>query len=294
MHSCGDAMNNTMIADTNEQSTHTGSRTDMSVVNTHQFVIAQNMSGRRRNRRRGTPFCHCFSPHASESDTDEESTLERIGRNWSSSIDEMIRQRLAIAVPSSSQSAGPMTLQQPFPLDKSAPPVHRIVEYSHHFVPDIDKILNSSYYWGVMDRFQAEQLLEGKDEGTFLLRDSAQSEYLFSVSFRRYQRTLHARIEQGNHRFSFDIHDQSVYSAPNVTALIEKYKDPARCLFFEPQLTHPLHRKHVFSLKELCRSVIISHTTYTGLASLGLPIKLKQYLREYHYTMPVRTVTFTE
>lgn len=32
--------------------------------------------------------------------------------------------------------------------------------------------------------------------GTFLLRDSAQPEFIFSVSFRRYKRTLHARIEQ--------------------------------------------------------------------------------------------------
>ncbi|VDO70062.1 unnamed protein product [Heligmosomoides polygyrus] len=184
--------------------------------------------------------------------------------------------------------------------DEQRPAVHRIVEYSHHLVPDIDKILNASYYWGVMDRFRAEQLLEGKPEGTFLLRDSAQTEYLFSVSFRRYQRTLHARIEQasssspGNHRFSFDIHDQSVYSAPTITKLIEKYKDPARCLFFEPQLTHPLHRPHVFSLQELCRGVIVSRTTYTGVASLRLPPKLKQFIREYHYTMPVRTVTLPE
>lgn len=52
--------------------------------------------------------------------------------------------------------------------DEQRPAVHRIVEYSHHLVPDIDKILNASYYWGVMDRFRAEQLLEGKPEGRCL------------------------------------------------------------------------------------------------------------------------------
>ena len=35
-------------------------------------------------------------------------------------------------------------------------------------------------------RYEAEALLEGRPEGSFLLRDSAQDEYLFSVSFRRY------------------------------------------------------------------------------------------------------------
>lgn len=52
-----------------------------------------------------------------------------------------------------------------------------------------------------MDRYEAERLLEGRPEGTFLLRDSAQEEHLFSVSFRKYGRSLHARIEQWNHRY---------------------------------------------------------------------------------------------
>ncbi|KAK6026954.1 SOCS box [Ostertagia ostertagi] len=211
-----------------------------------------------------------FSPTVSDSDTDDDNAVQNAGRSWSSSVAEMVRQRLAIVGEAANQLAGPA-------ITRRSPTVHRIVEYSHHLVPDIDKIINSSYYWG-----------------TFLLRDSAQTEYLFSVSFRRYQRTLHARIEQGNHRFSFDIHDQSVFSAPTITKLIEKYKDPARCLFFEPQLTHPLHRGRVFSLQELCRGVIVSRTTYTGVASLRLPPKLKQYIREYHYTIPVRTVTLSE
>ncbi|RCN30139.1 SH2 domain protein [Ancylostoma caninum] len=250
-------------------------------------------SVRNRNRSRASPFCPCFSPTMSSSDTDDDDAQTNIGRSWSSSIADVLRQRLAIVGEAANQSNGP-TISRRTLLNDENPTVHRIVEYSHHLVPDIDRILSSSYYWGVMDRFQAEQLLEGKPEGTFLLRDSAQTDYLFSVSFRRYQRTLHARIEQGNHRFSFDIHDQSVYSAPTVSKLIEKYKDPARCLFFEPQLTHPLYRGHVFTLQELCRGVIVSRTTYIGVGSLQLPPKLKQYIRQYHYTVPVRTVNLQE
>lgn len=67
-----------------------------------------------------------------------------------------------------------------------------------------------------MDRYEAERLLEGKQEGTFLLRDSAQEEFLFSVSFRKYGRSLHARIEQWNHKFSFDSHDPGVYASETV------------------------------------------------------------------------------
>lgn len=33
-------------------------------------------------------------------------------------------------------------------------------------VPEIDKIFASVYYWGIMDRYEAEKLLENKPEGS--------------------------------------------------------------------------------------------------------------------------------
>lgn len=83
----------------------------------------------------------------------------------------------------------------------AAPKVHSQVDFIHCLVPDLQKITSCGFYWGKMDRYQAETLLDGKPEGTFLLRDSAQEEFLFSVSFRKYGRSLHARIEQFNHKF---------------------------------------------------------------------------------------------
>lgn len=79
--------------------------------------------------------------------------------------------------------------------------IHSQVDYIHCLVPDLQKITACSFYWCKMDRYQAEKLLDGKPEGTFLLRDSAQEDFLFSVSFRKYGRSLHARIEQFNHSF---------------------------------------------------------------------------------------------
>uniref|UniRef100_A0A914RFF6 Uncharacterized protein n=1 Tax=Parascaris equorum TaxID=6256 RepID=A0A914RFF6_PAREQ len=171
--------------------------------------------------------------------------------------------------------------------------VHTSVDYTNCLVPAQDRITASPYYWGVMDRYEAEALLDGKPEGkklllnsrvkmdfvmrlpgTFLLRDSAQSEYLFSVSFRRYKRTLHARIEQKNHRFSFDFSDTSIFSAETITDLIAYYKDPAK-------LVLPIH---------ICRARIASLTTYDGVNELSLPVTLKQYIQEYFYKHPVKTV----
>ncbi|XP_054743208.1 uncharacterized protein LOC129247873 [Anastrepha obliqua] len=174
------------------------------------------------------------------------------------------------------------------------PIVHSQVDFVHYLVPDLERIFNSSFYWGKMDRYEAERLLEGKPEGTFLLRDSAQEEYLFSVTFRKYGRSLHARIEQSGHKFSFDCHDPAVFSTSTVTGLLEHYKDPGSVMFFEPMLTVPFHRGTVFSLQQLARAAIVSHNTYDGIAKLELPARLKAYLKEYHYKQKLRVKLLDE
>ncbi|XP_016072450.1 PREDICTED: suppressor of cytokine signaling 5 [Miniopterus natalensis] len=166
--------------------------------------------------------------------------------------------------------------------------VHTQIDYIHCLVPDLLQITGNPCYWGVMDRYEAEALLEGKPEGTFLLRDSAQEDYLFSVSFRRYNRSLHARIEQWNHNFSFDAHDPCVFHSSTVTGLLEHYKDPSSCMFFEPLLTISLNRTFPFSLQYICRAVICRCTTYDGIDGLPLPSMLQDFLKEYHYKQKVR------
>uniref|UniRef100_A0A5S6QYH8 SOCS box domain-containing protein n=1 Tax=Trichuris muris TaxID=70415 RepID=A0A5S6QYH8_TRIMR len=166
--------------------------------------------------------------------------------------------------------------------------VHTQLDFTHYLVPDLHEITRANFYWGSIDRFKAESLLENKPEGTFLLRDSAQSEYLFSVSFRRYTRTLHARIEHLDHLFTFDFNDPGVFRSSTIVGLIEHYKDPAKCLFFEPQLSQPLSRNFVFPLKHLCRAVICNRVTYDSVQQLNLPSTLKSYVRQYHYKQPVR------
>ncbi|XP_053331537.1 suppressor of cytokine signaling 4 [Spea bombifrons] len=171
---------------------------------------------------------------------------------------------------------------------ETPPKYHTQIDYVHCLVPDLFQINNNPCYWGVMDRYAAEALLEGKPEGTFLLRDSAQEDYLFSVSFRRYSRSLHARIEQWNHNFSFDAHDPCVFHAPNVTGLLEHYKDPSSCMFFEPLLSSPLNRTFPFTLQHICRTVICSCTSYDGIDALPVPSSMNLYLKEYHYKSKVR------
>ena len=169
---------------------------------------------------------------------------------------------------------------------------HSQADFVHRLIPDLLQITGCSFYWGKMDRYEAERLLDNKPEGTFLLRDSAHEEHLFSVSFRRFERSLHARIEQWNDRFSFDSHDPGVFSSTTVSGLIRHYKDPSHCMFFEPMLTQPLHRNFVFSLQHLCRATVCSRLTYSDVDRLELPRRIRSFLKEYHYRKQVRVRSF--
>ncbi len=54
---------------------------------------------------------------------------------------------------------------------------------------------------------------------------------------------------QANHKFSFDCHDPGVHSAPTVRGLLDHYRDPHCCMFFEPLLVYGVPRKTCFSLQ---------------------------------------------
>lgn len=167
---------------------------------------------------------------------------------------------------------------------------HTQVDYVHFLVPDLTSIISSPHYWAKMDRYEAENELENKPEGSFLLRDSAQEEYIFSVSFRRYGRSLHARIEESDHFFSFDCHDPGVYKSKTIPQLLQHYKDPTSCMFFEPLLYCPVNRPNPFSLQEIARANICDRLkSYSSIDELELPRSVKLFLKEYHYRHKIRT-----
>lgn len=174
------------------------------------------------------------------------------------------------------------------PVNRSLPyRVHTQVDYQHCLVSEFREITNFPFYWGKIDQYEADKLLENKPLGTFLLRDSAQEGHLFSVSFCRYERSGHARIEQFNDQVTFNSRDPHVFSSPTVRGLIEHYRDQKNWMLFEPVLSFPLHRPFTFSLKHLSRATICSLTTYDAVSQLPLPKPLKHYLQEYHYKKKV-------
>ena len=51
------------------------------------------------------------------------------------------------------------------------------------------------WYWGAIGWEEAEKQLSSERDGSFLLRDSSDERYLFSLSFRALNTTHHTRIE---------------------------------------------------------------------------------------------------
>lgn len=153
----------------------------------------------------------------------------------------------------------------------------------HYIIGDILAVTNCSYYWGSINRHEAEELLVGKPDGTFLLRDSAHKDHLFSVSFRRYSKTLHARIEQWDHKYSFDHESPVAYFSITIDGLLSHYSIGEYCMFFEPMLVKPLIRTQPQPLMSLCRGVIGNCTRYEDVEKLPIPSSLITYLREYNY-----------
>ena len=75
----------------------------------------------------------------------------------------------------------------------------------------------------------------------------------------------------------------------NIPSLMEHYKDPASCMFFEPMLCQAVTRRDPFSLQFLARANICDTLhSYSSVDKLELPKSLKAYLKEYHYRHKVR------
>lgn len=162
---------------------------------------------------------------------------------------------------------------------------------------DLERLSHLSWYWGPLSRYEAEKILAGKSNGTFLVRDSFHEFHLFSVTFRSKGRTLHTRIAYDKGWFGFmgpggvETKTNSVVDLMEKTMKISQRRNlthttggligpsyPIRFLF-------PFSRfEEVPSLQHLCRFVIRQNSRCDKLHELPIPAKLIRYLRvENHY-----------
>lgn len=146
----------------------------------------------------------------------------------------------------------------------------------NHLLANLQEILSCTFYWGKIDQYEAKKLLDGRPDGTFLLRDSADVEHLFSVSFAYKGETRNYRIIINNPR---------IVSASEIINGI-------KCTFKRFQIPNPAphNRPHVFTLQELCRAEILSHKSFHEINEMHAPESIKRFLREYHFKLKLNSI----
>ena len=121
--------------------------------------------------------------------------------------------------------------------------------------------------------------LENKPNGSWLMRDSSQENFTFTISYRTQNHTFSTRIEEYMHLFSFDIRNPSMYNFKSVMELLRHHSRRDENKVFK----NPVQRKVPFSLKKLTRATICDSTSYEHIDKLQIPEVLKEFLKEHCY-----------
>ncbi|XP_076016149.1 suppressor of cytokine signaling 2 [Genypterus blacodes] len=160
---------------------------------------------------------------------------------------------------------------------------------------------NTGWYWGSMTANEAKEILQDAPEGTFLLRDSSQRDYLFTISAMTSAGPTNLRIEYKHGKFKLDsvvLVKPKLKQFDSVVHLVEHYVQLSRtsgekgASNSQPSappngtvqllLTKPVYTTTP-SLQHLCR-IAINKTT-RQVQDLPLPNRLKDYLTDYAYNV---------
>ncbi|XP_061570506.1 suppressor of cytokine signaling 2-like [Cololabis saira] len=167
---------------------------------------------------------------------------------------------------------------------------------------------NTGWYWGSLTANEAKEILADASEGTFLLRDSSQREYLFTISAMTSAGPTNLRIEFKHGKFKLDsvvLVKPKLKQFDSVVHLVEHYvqlsRGSDRAAPAQPQraaaaagaaaapngtvqllLTKPVYVATP-PLQHLCR-IAINRTT-RRVQALPIPNRLKDYLTDYAYNV---------
>lgn len=185
--------------------------------------------------------------------------------------------------------------------DRRASDTSRAVESDESRISSAMKDLrNTGWYWGSLTANEAKEILQDTSEGTFLLRDSSQQDYLFTISAMTSAGPTNLRIEYKHGKFKLDsvvLLRPKLKQFDSVVHLVEHYvqlsrtgstkalpgpqpKTPPPNGTVQLLLTTPVYTATP-TLQHLCR-ISINRAT-RQVQDLPLPSRLKDYLTEYTY-----------
>ncbi|XP_053391671.1 suppressor of cytokine signaling 2-like [Mercenaria mercenaria] len=168
-------------------------------------------------------------------------------------------------------------------------------------------ILHSGcFYHPNIGSTEAKMILKSCPVGTFLVRDSSDSKYLYTISVKTKRGPTSIRICYEHGRFSLDADEKSKSQMPKFSSLLEltdyyirksKGKKSEQCRFLDktgkkdlPIVMSKPKLNEVPSLRHLARTLInrsLPATSSSGISSLvedlPLPKPLRSYLKDYPF-----------
>lgn len=157
-------------------------------------------------------------------------------------------------------------------------------------------LLHSGWYWERVSWREAEALLAGTSLGTFIVRDSADVRFLFSLSVQTERGPTSVRIQYSGGKFRLDCEahmTQTTPEFPHVIRLVEHYirinrklqrhvwVDLSGQIYSPITIRQPLKRC-VSSLKHLSR-LAVNQAFHRPTVTLRLPAPLAAYIDEYPF-----------
>lgn len=170
----------------------------------------------------------------------------------------------------------------------------------NHIALAMKELENTGWYWGSLSANEAKELLQDATEGTFLVRESSQRDYLFTISAVTSAGPTNLRIEYKHGKFKLDsvvLVKPKLKQFDSVVHLVEHYfllsKISSKTTVNSQPSASPngmvqlLLTKPVYtatpSLKHLSRLAI--NRTTRQIQALPLPNRLKNYLLDYTYNV---------
>ncbi|XP_022833004.1 uncharacterized protein LOC111360938 isoform X1 [Spodoptera litura] len=201
----------------------------------------------------------------------------------------------------SKEDSPPAAVRRALPPLPQTPHVHAGPRRSNNeedtvmdFATSIQKVKDYGWYWGPISVEAAEKILSNEPDGSFIVRDSSDDHYIFTLTF-KLNGLRHVRIEHDQGNFCFG--GCTMFKAQTIVEFIENAVETSRSgryLFFlnlrpvlgpvRVQLLYPVSRfKRVQSLQHMCRFVILKYVRRDLISNLPLPRRLVDYLSATHY-----------
>ncbi|TUD86397.1 Suppressor of cytokine signaling 1 [Bagarius yarrelli] len=136
---------------------------------------------------------------------------------------------------------------------------------------------NSGFYWGPLDVDEAHAQLMELPTGTFLIRDSMQTDIFFTLSYRSADGPTSVRVLLKGSGFTLD---GSKHAFPCLFQLLHFYMtSPKR------SLRCPYRGSAPQKLQELCRRTVVKTYGKENLDKLPVNAVLKEFLQSYPFSI---------